>query len=51
MDDLIDPPGWHVYCLGQLILAHPKRAEELLQEDLARVHRCHDRVSCHGPSQ
>jgi len=29
VDDLVDPPGRHTYRLGQLILAHPERPEEL----------------------
>ena len=34
MDDVVDAPGRDIYRLGQLILAHTQRREELLQWDL-----------------
>jgi len=37
--DLIDPPGRDIDRLGQLVLAHTQRGEELLQQDLPRVAR------------
>jgi S-adenosylmethionine synthetase len=49
VDDLVDPPGRHVDRLGQLVLADSQRGEELLQQDLPRVHRRHDCVRCHVP--
>jgi S-adenosylmethionine synthetase len=49
VDDLVDPPGRHVDRLGQLVLADSQRGEELLQQDLPRVYRRHDRVPCHVP--
>src|SRR2546429_7923004 len=48
--DLVDPPGRDPDLLGQLVLAHRKRLEELLQQDLAWMHRCHNRVRRHAPS-
>src|ERR1700680_481737 len=47
MDDLIDPPGRNVKLLGQLVLAHIERLEELFQQDLAGIYRRHDRVRGH----
>jgi hypothetical protein len=49
VDDLVDPPGRDIYRLGQLVLANAQRREELLQQDLPRVHRRHDRIGCHSP--
>ena len=49
VDDLVDPPGRDVDRLGQLVLADSQRGEELLQQDLPRVHRRHDRGRCHVP--
>jgi 2-polyprenyl-3-methyl-5-hydroxy-6-metoxy-1,4-benzoquinol methylase len=48
--NLIDAPGWHPDFLGQQVLAHPERLEELFQQDLTRVHRRHDGLGCHGSS-
>jgi hypothetical protein len=40
--------SWDVQCLGQPVLAHSQRLEELLQQDLARVYGRHDRVRGHA---
>src|ERR1700722_17773018 len=45
--DLVNPPGRDNDRLGQLILAHTQRLEELLEQNLPRVHRRHDRIVCH----